>query len=98
MELATTLVFLLVMFGVFYLFLIRPERRRRQQHRELVDSLKRGDKVVTVGGICGVIKKVEQDRISLEVADGMTVKVVKDSIAEHDSMADSTSEAKEPAS
>ncbi len=98
MELATTLVFLLVMFGVFYLFLIRPERRRRQQHRELVDSLKRGDKIVTVGGICGVIKKVEQDRIWLEVADGMTVKLVKDSVAERDSMADSTSEAKELAS
>jgi len=98
MELATTLVFLLVMFGVFYLFLIRPERRRRQQHRDLVDSLQRGDKVVTVGGICGVIKKVEQDRIWLEVADGMTVKLVKDSIAERDSMADATSQAKEPGS
>jgi len=97
-QLVTTLVFLLVMFGVFYLFLIRPERRRRQQHRDLVDSLKRGDKVVTIGGICGVIKKVDKERIWLEVADGMTLKLVKDSIAERDSSAEAKPEAKEPGS
>ena len=88
-QLVTTLIFLLVMFGVFYLFLIRPERRRRQQHRDLIDSLKRGDKVVTAGGICGIIKKVDKERIWLEVEDGMTLKLVKDSIAERDSRQES---------
>lgn len=98
-QMITTLLFLAVMFGVFYLFLFRPERRRRQQHRDLVESLKRGDKVVTAGGICGIIKKVDKERVWLEVEDGMTLKLVKDSIAERDSRSESSAyEAKEPAS
>lgn len=83
-DLVTTLVFLVLMFGVFYMLLIRPERRRRREHRELIQDLKRGDKVVTIGGICGTIKKVDKDRIWLEVEDGMALKIVKDSIAERE--------------
>ena len=82
MELIQTLLFLVLMVVVFYFLLIRPERRRRQQHQELIEGLKRGDKVITMGGICGVIKKVEKERIWLEVEDSVTLRFVRDSIVE----------------
>lgn len=80
----TTVLFLAVFIGIFYFLLIRPQRRRQQQHRELVDSLKRGDEVVTSGGICGKVKKVNKDSnyLMLEVEDGVTLRVLKDSIME----------------
>ncbi|MBI1730602.1 preprotein translocase subunit YajC [Candidatus Acetothermia bacterium] len=84
-QLISTLLLLLLMFVVFYFFLIRPERRRRQQHQELVDALARGDKVITLGGMCGVVKKVEKDRIWVEVQEGVVLKMVKESIADRDS-------------
>ncbi len=80
--LISTLLFLVLFGAVFYFFLIRPERRRRQQHRELIESLKRSDKVVTIGGIVGVIKKVDKDHIWVEVEDSVTLKLIRDSIAE----------------
>lgn len=83
-DAVSTLFLLLLMFGIFYFLLIRPERRRRREHRELMEDLKRGDKVVTVGGIFGIIKKVDKDRVWLEVEDGMTLKLRKDSIAERE--------------
>jgi len=84
MELVQLLVFLVLMGAIFYFLIIRPERRRRQQHQELLESLKRGDKVITMGGICGVIKKIDKDRIWLEVEDGVTIKLLKDSVIERD--------------
>ena len=84
MEFIQTLIFLVLMVAVFYFLLIRPERKRRQQHQELVGSLKRGDKVITMGGLCGLIKKVDKDRIWLEVEDGMTLKVVRDCVVERE--------------
>jgi preprotein translocase subunit YajC len=84
MELVQLLVFLVLMGAIFYFLLIRPERRRRQQHQELIESLKRGDRVITMGGICGVIKKVDKDRVWLEVEDGVTIKLLKDSVVERE--------------
>lgn len=76
------ILFLVLFGGIFYFLLIRPERRRRQQHQELIESLKRGDKVITSGGLCGVIKRVDKDRVWLEVEEGVTLKLVKDSVVE----------------
>jgi len=81
-ELIQTLIFLMLMVAVFYFLLIRPERKRRQQHQELIAGLKRGDKVITMGGICGVIKKVEKDRVWLEVEENVTLKFVRDCVIE----------------
>ncbi len=81
-DLISLVLLMALFFGVFYFFLIRPERRRRRQHQELLASLKRGDKVITIGGICGTIKKIDKDRIWLEVEDGVTLKILKDSVVE----------------
>jgi len=86
-SILSTVFFLALMIGVFYFFIIRPERNRRQRHNEMVSQIARGDKVITMGGICGVVKKVDNDRIWIEVQEGVVLKLVKDSIADRDSAA-----------
>lgn len=81
-ELISSLLFLLFFIAIFYFMLIRPQRRRQQEHKALIESLKRGDEVVTAGGIFGKIKKVDGDKILLEVEEGITLKILKDSIME----------------
>ncbi len=66
-----TLVVMLVAFAaIFYFLLIRPQRRRQKEHRDLLGSLKRGDRVVTAGGILGTIEEISEDSIILTVEDG----------------------------
>ena len=60
---------------VFYFLLIRPQQKRQKQHREMVANLKKGDEVVTNGGTLGRITDVGENFITLEVADGIQVKV-----------------------
>lgn len=77
-----SLIFLIFFVVVFYFLLIWPQRRRQRQHRELIESLRRGDEVVTSGGIIGKIKKVDEKTVTLEVGDGVTLKVLKTSVVE----------------
>jgi len=82
-ALAQLLPFLLI-FVVFYFLLIRPQQKRAKEHRQLVNSLKKGDQVITSGGISGkVIKAVdEKDTVEVEIASGVVVNVVRAMIAE----------------
>lgn len=74
------LIFIVVLFGLMYFLMIRPQRRRQQEHQSLVDQLHRGDKVVTAGGIYGQIESVGEDNIVLRVESGATMRVAKTSI------------------
>lgn len=66
-----TLVVMLVAFAaIFYFLLIRPQRRRQKEHRDLLGSLKRGDRVITAGGIFGTIEDMSEDSITLAVEEG----------------------------
>ena len=72
---------LILIFVIFYFFLIRPQQKKIKEHKNMVTSLKRGDEVVTSGGIVGQIEKVhEDDKIDLVISDTVTVKVVKSTI------------------
>ena len=77
----TIIIFLLLIFGVFYFLLIRPQRRRQKQHDELVQELRRGDKVITSGGIYGVIESISDESVVLKVESGTTIRVAKGSVA-----------------
>jgi len=77
-----SLIFLLVFIAIFYFMLIWPQRRKQRQHRELIASLKRGDEVITSGGLVGKIKKVDKDTIILEVEEGVNLRVLKESVIE----------------
>ncbi len=72
---------LILIFVIFYFFLIRPQQKKIKDHKSMVSSLKRGDEVITSGGIFGRIEKVyEEDKIDLSVSENVTVTVVKSTI------------------
>ena len=77
------LVPILLMFVIFYLLLLRPQQQKVKQHREIVAAVRRGDRVVTSGGILGKVTKVRDDNeIEVEIADNTRVRVVKGTVAE----------------
>lgn len=71
---------LVLLLGVFYLLLVRPQKRRMRQHQDLVSSLIPGDEVVTIGGIIGYVKQVGEESISLEISDGCVIRVARQAI------------------
>ena len=72
---------LILIFVIFYFFLIRPQQKKIKAHKLMVAGLKRGDEVVTSGGIVGKIEKVfDDDKIDLLISDNVSVKVVKSTI------------------
>ncbi len=74
---------LVLIFVVFYFLLIRPQQKRQKEHREMINALRRGDRVVTAGGIIGTVAKVVSDtEVSVEIAEGVRVRVVRSSITE----------------
>jgi preprotein translocase subunit YajC len=77
----TIIIFLVLIFAIFYFLLIRPQRKRQKDQRQLMEELKRGDKVITAGGIYGVIESVSEDSILIKVESGATMRVAKSSVA-----------------
>jgi len=75
------LVPILLIFGIFYFLLLAPMRKRQKQHQALLAALKRGDKVVTNGGLMGEVAAVEEKVVHLKLADNVRVRVVKSAIA-----------------
>ena len=74
---------LILIFVVFYFLLIRPQQKKARTHREMVANLRRGDRIVTNGGLIGLITRVPNDtELVLEVADGVKVRVVRSMIAD----------------
>jgi preprotein translocase subunit YajC len=72
---------LVLIFVVFYFLLIRPQQRKAKEHRATLDALRRGDRVVTGGGIIGTVVRVESpDEVSVDIADGVRVRVVRGTI------------------
>jgi preprotein translocase subunit YajC len=70
-------------FVIFYFFMIRPQQQRMKQHRATIDAIRRGDTVVTQGGIIGKVTRVKDDgELEVEIADNTRVRVVKGTIAE----------------
>ena len=74
---------LILIFAIMYFLLIRPQQKKVKQHQKMVASLRRGDQVVTQGGLMGKVTKVkEENEIEVEVADGVKVRVVQNTIAQ----------------
>ena len=72
---------LILIFVIFYFFLIRPQQKRAKDHLAMVASLKRGDEVITSGGIIGVVERVmEDDRIEVNLGDNFKVQIIKSTI------------------
>mgnify|MGYP001304390137 FL=1 len=75
---------LILIFVIFYFFLIRPQQKRVKEHKDMVKNLKRGDEVITSGGIIGKVDRVfEDDRIELIIADNVKVQLIRNTIQGH---------------
>ena len=69
---------LILIFVIFYFFLIRPQQKKVKEHKIMVENLKRGDKVVTSGGIVGTVERVmENDKAEIQISDDVKVDIVK---------------------
>jgi preprotein translocase subunit YajC len=80
-QLISLVVILVVFFAVFYFLLIRPQRRRQKEHMSLIASLKRGDRVITAGGIIGTVEDIDENEVILTVEEGK-LRIAKSSIVE----------------
>lgn len=77
-----TLFLMVAMIAIFYFFLIRPQQKRAKEHRALVEGLRRGDTVVTSGGIIGKITKIVSDtEAQVEIAEGVRVRILKHTVS-----------------
>lgn len=71
---------LIVLVGVFWFMIMRPQQRRMKEHKALLSNVKQGDKVVAAGGILGTVRRVDDDQLHLQVADNVVIKVDKGSV------------------
>ena len=76
-----TFIPLILIFVVFYVLLILPQQKKQKKHRQMIESLKRGDKVITMGGIHGAVTHVGENTVTLKIADDVKVEVNKGAIA-----------------
>ena len=69
---------LILIFVIFYFFLIRPQQKKVKEHKAMVEGLKRGDKIITSGGITGTVERlIDNDKVEVEIAENIKVEVVK---------------------
>mgnify|MGYP001821744390 FL=1 len=81
---AADLVMLLLIFGIMYFLLIRPQQKKLKEHAAMIGALRRGDQIITQGGIVGKVVKVKEDdsnEVEVEISKGVNVRVVKSTIA-----------------
>ncbi len=73
---------LILIFAIMYFLLIRPQQKKLKDHKAMVEALRRGDQVITQGGIIGKVSKVKEDgELEVEIAEGVKVRVVRSTIA-----------------
>jgi preprotein translocase subunit YajC len=76
-----SLIFIVLLGAAFWLLLIRPQRAGARRQRELLRSLETGDEIVSAGGLYGVIRKLDDDELEVEIADGLVVRMARGAVA-----------------
>ena len=79
--LSTPIVPIILMLGIMWFFLIRPQQKKQKEHREMISSLKKGDRIITSGGLYGRITGVTDATLTVEIADKVRVKVSRGHVA-----------------
>ena len=95
------LVVIVVLFALFWLLLVRPQRRRTNEQETLIASLEVGDEIVSAGGLYGTIRDIQGDELHVEIADGLIVRMAKNAVVglvEEDEEDDEVDEEHEPES
>ncbi len=80
-SLLTSLLPLIVLFAIFYFLIIRPQQKQAKEHKLMLENLKKGDKIVTSGGLMAEVVKAEEDYIKAKINDDTIVKIAKEFVA-----------------
>ena len=97
-ELSSTILLMAVLFGIMYFLMIRPQQKRMKDHQAMIGSIRRGDQVVTSGGILGKVTKVIDDNeVMVEIAEGVRVRVIKATMTDVRSKGEAAAAAKSAA-
>jgi preprotein translocase subunit YajC len=72
----------MLIIGIMYFLMIRPQQKRLKEHRDMVAGIRRGDTIVTSGGIIGKVVKVEDNELQVEIADGVKIKIVRGTVSD----------------
>ncbi len=83
-EWITMIAYLGVLVAVFYIFIIKPRKQQEKKHKDLLEEIQKGDKVVTIGGIKGEIARVKEDTVTLKISDTVQMEILKKAIAYKD--------------
>jgi preprotein translocase subunit YajC len=76
-----TVIVIVLLVALFWLLLVRPQRRQAAEQRALIESLEPGDEIVSAGGLYGVIKSIDGDELQVEIADGLVVRMARGAVA-----------------
>ncbi len=79
---ASSLIMMVVIFAIFYFILIRPQQKKMKDHKKMVDDLKKGDEIITAGGIYGIVEGVAPDTLTVKIAEGTKVRITRGSVAQ----------------
>ena len=77
----SSLIMMVVIFAIFYFILIRPQQKKMKEHKKLVEDLKKGDRIVTSGGIYGTVENSTPETLTIKIAEGVKVKITRGSVA-----------------
>jgi preprotein translocase subunit YajC len=72
---------LIIIFVIFYFLLIRPQQKKQQQHREMLQAVKRGDRIITTGGIYGTVEGADDTTLQLKIANQVKIKISRSAVA-----------------
>jgi len=72
---------MVLIIGIFYLFLIRPSQKKAKEHQGMLNSIQRNDKIITSGGIYGTVSQVKADRFEVTIAEGVKIEIAKNSVS-----------------
>lgn len=87
----SSLVSMLLVFAILYFLILRPQQVQAKKRAEMLTALKAGDRIITIGGLVGTVKKVTDTKVFVEIAEGMTVEMLRNAISQLDeSVADDT--------
>ena len=78
---AGNIIFIVLLFVIFYFLMIRPQKKRMEAQRALIQSVEEGDEIVTMGGIFGTVRSVEDDEMRVEVAPGTSIRILRSAVA-----------------
>jgi len=74
------IIMMVVIFAIFYFIMIRPQQKKMKEHKKMVDDLKKGDEIITAGGMYATVEKTTPDTLTVEIADNVKVKITRSSV------------------